>query len=547
MRYILISCTVLLMACNTSKNDKINTANRLNFLVIMLDDLGYSDFGCYGSEINTPNIDALATNGIRFTNFKTSPMCALSRSMFLSGNNNVTVGHGRMLRPVKDSALVGRRGYESEITDRIVTFSKLLQDNGYYNAVVGKWHQGHKAQSYPINQGFEDSWVLTDGYSNHFNNRGLGLIGRDTLTEFVNNNKLIAWEKGAFSTDFYTDKMIAYLNKAKSKDQPFFAFASYTAPHWPLQLPDEWLKKKLYKRVYDEGYEVLRQNRFAGLQEKGILSADVELPAPMEMFTPWEELDIEQQKREARKMELYAGMVEHTDHHIGRLISTLKTNDQYENTVIVVLSDNGASDTDLYNDPKRGEYCRKYHNNDMTNMGKEDSWVSHGKPWANSLMGPFFGFKTWASEGGIASPLIVSGAGINEKGSIKKDLVTIQDLAPTFLELAKVDYPKTYNKKEVAPMIGKSMVSYWNGSNDNSPHDDNSIFVTENRNHAMLRKANWKIVNFGQASDTAQFKLYNLSNDLGERLDVSKENPSKKQELLNEWLIFKEETGILVN
>ncbi|RNC91632.1 MAG: arylsulfatase [Allomuricauda sp.] len=548
MRGLLLVGTLLFIACNHKQKNQETPKNvQPNILVIMLDDLGYSDFGCFGSEIKTPNIDALAENGIRFTNFKTAPMCAPSRSMFLSGNNNVTVGHGRMLRPSKDAALYGKQGYESEITDRIVTFSKLLQDNGYYNAVVGKWHQGHSPQSYPINHGFEDSWVLTDGYSNHFNNRGLGLVGRDTLTEFVNNDKIVAWEEGAFSTDFYTNKMIEYLNKAKAKKQPFFGFASYTAPHWPLQLPDDWLEKELYKGVYDDGYEALRKKRFKALQKKGIIPANTEFPPPMDMFKPWEELTIPQQKRESRKMELYAGMVEHADFHIGRLIQTLKENGQFENTIVLVLSDNGASDTDLYNEPKRGIYCRKYHSNEMPNMGRESSWVSHGKPWANSLMSPFLGFKTWASEGGIASPLIVSGSGITEKGVIKKELITIQDLAPTFLDLAEVKYPEKYNDKPVIPMLGKSMANYWKDSNGHSPYDESSIFVAENRDHAMLLKEHWKIVNFGKAADTSQFKLFNLNTDLGERTDLSEEYPAKKQELLEEWLAFKEEVGILLS
>lgn len=546
MKYFLSIFLLLILACQTpEKQESSKEDKRPNIMVIMLDDLGYSDFGCFGSEIKTPNIDALAQSGIRFTNFKTAPMCAPSRAMFLSGNNNITVGHGRMLRPRKDDALVGKPGYEQEITDRIVTFTKLLQDEGYYNAVVGKWHQGHTKQSYPINQGFEDSWVLTDGYSNHFNSRGLGLVGRDTVTEFVNDDKIVEWKEGTFSTDLYTDKMIDYLNKAKTKNQPFFAFASYTAPHWPLQLPDEWLEKELYKGVYDEGYEVLRKKRFEALKTKGMLPQGMQLPAPMESIASWETLSQEQKQREARKMELYAGMVENVDYHIGRLMETLKANGQFDNTLILVMSDNGASDTDLYNEPKRGIYCRKYHSNEFENMGKPSSWVSHGKPWANALMSPFLGYKTWATEGGIAAPLIVAGIGIQEKGSIKKGLVTIQDLAPTFLELAEVKYPNTYAEKTVKPMIGKSLVNYWNGTAEHSPHDDKSFFVAENRGHAMLRKGNWKIVSFGNGKDNNSFKLYNLETDLGERMDVSKEHPEKRTELLNDWDAFKEEVGML--
>ena len=545
MKYTLSLWFLLLVACNSiGKNNVASEELRPNILFIMLDDLGYSDLGCYGSEIRTPNIDQLAKHGTRYTNFKTASMCAPSRAMFLSGNYSTIVGHGRMIRPGKDDYLIGKKGYEREITDRVVTFPKLLQDAGYYNAIAGKWHMGYAPESDPSNQGFEDSWVLMEGYSNHYNNRGLGLIIKDTLTQFRKNGKSIDWPKDTFSTEHYTKQVLGYLDKANEKQKPFFIWASYTAPHWPLQVPEDWLHK--YEGTYDEGYEVLRKKRFESLKSIGILPENAEFTPPMDNFPAWDTLSDEQKARESRKMELYAAMVENADYHIGRLIDRLKANAQYENTIIVLMSDNGASNTDLYNDP-RGGYCRLHHDNSFENMGKPSSWVGHGISWANSMMSPKLGYKTWYSEGGISVPFIISGGYTQGNGNIRKELFEIRDLAPTFLEMTEVEYPEIYQGKPVAQPTGKSVLSLLKEGKSLTEEFQNRIFAAEERGHAYLRKGDWKIVNFGQASDTAQFKLYNLRDDLGERLDVSKENPSKKQELLHEWLTFKEETGILLN
>ena len=540
----IISILILVLSIySCSKKEKVKIPNNNpNFLVIMLDDLGYTDLGCYGGEINTPNIDSLAYQGVRFTNFKTAAMCAPTRSRFLSGNYNTVAGHGRMFRGKIDSFYYNKKGYEFNITDRVVVFPKLLQETGYYNCISGKWHLGFNSD--PKDHGFDDSWILINGYSNHFNNIGINLNGTDTLQQYKSNGKKVSWPKNAFSTEFYTDQMIKFLGNAKTKNKPFFAWVSYTAPHWPLQLPKNWLDKKTYKSTYIDGHEVLRQKRFTSMKEKGIVPATMELPPPMKSLSQWEQFSDTQKKYETRKMEIYAGMVENTDFHIGRLIQTLKNNKQLENTIVLLISDNGASGHDFYNHP-RGKYARELYNNEYDNLGSPTSFVGLGPHWANAQSGVFLGYKTWASEAGITVPFIISGGNFIKSNLIKTDLLRIEDIAPTILELANVSYPIKRNNKQLKPMTGKSFANYLTSKSSNGPHTENTFFASEDRGHAYVRKGDWKIVNFGNAHNNKDFQLFNLKEDLGERKNVKNNYPEITSELINYWENFKEEMNVI--
>lgn len=530
MRWTILLLDLALVGCFSAPPGEGREPERQNILVVMLDDLGYTDLGCYGGEIRTPTIDALADRGVRFTEFKTAPMCAPSRSMFLTGNDNHVAGFGRMLRAEHDSFYYGKPGYEAGITDRVATFPELLQAAGYRTAVTGKWHQGFAMSSDPSRRGFDQSFVLLNGYANHFNQRGLNLHGDDTLTTFRYNGWEVDWPEGHFSTQVYTDSMLAFLDKG-NQDRPFFAFLSYTAPHWPLQLPDEWLDR--YTGAYHYGYDSLRRKRFEGLGE--------EIPPPMETFPRWERLNDGERRRESRKMELYAAMVENADHHLGRVIDYLDRTGQLDRTTIIVLADNGASNTDFYNHPTKGDYARRYHSNALENMGTPDSYVAHGVQWANSLMAHKNYYKTWVTEGGISAPLVMAGPLVQAlpEGEVMHEIFTIQDLAPTFLDLAGVAYPD-----DKAPMRGRSLLPYLRGEMERA-HPQDAVFAAEHRGHAYVRRGDWKIVSLGGAGDTATFRLHNLATDPGERDDVSDTYPAIRAELLEAWEKFKKENMVL--
>ncbi|HKK77607.1 MAG TPA: arylsulfatase, partial [Saprospiraceae bacterium] len=449
---------------------------RPNILLIVADDLGYGDIGCFGGDIETPNIDALAARGIRFSRFHTAPMCAPTRAMLLSGNDNHIAGIGRQARVSEDF------GYEGQLTDRIVTIPQLLRDTGYHTYMAGKWHMGRTSEANPAQKGFEQSFVLLSGAGNHYTNQSALSKGKSRYTE---NGDSITWADGDYSTDFYTEKLIQYMDQDRADGQPFFAYAAYTSPHWPLQVDEAYWKK--YEGKYDRGYEALRQKRFNSLKTAGIIPKDAALPAMHPSVTPWDSLPAEQQKKEARKMELYAGMVDNLDENIGRLIDYLKDTGQFDNTLIVFMSDNGAAPRDFFHNKRYRERLSDYYNDDYEQMGEADSYISYGPQWAEAGSAPFRYYKDYATEGGMNTTLILSGPQVERQGSIHHGFTTLLDLAPTFYDLAQTSYPETFRGQKLYPLLGISLMPFLTGK-EKVIHDQEYVFALEHGGNAMVRK-----------------------------------------------------------
>ncbi len=329
-------CFLVLIGCSTPSQPD----SRPNILLIVADDLGYADLGVYGSDIRTPNINALAAEGILFTQFHTSPLCAPTRAMLLSGNNNHVAGVGRM--NASGPLQIYVPGYETHLSDRIAPLPRLLKEAGYHTYTTGKWHLGDEKEHSPTAAGFERSFNLMHGGANHFNSVGFTEGG----SLYRENGEAVPWPDGAYSTDLYTDRLINSIDAGKDDGRPFFAFAAFTSPHWPLQVPDEDLD--LYAGRYTEGYDRLREERFASLKAAHIIPEASELPPRNPDIRPWTDLTPEQQRSEARKMQLYAAMVENLDRHVGKLVDYLKSNGLYENTLIIFMSDNGAAGEDFF-------------------------------------------------------------------------------------------------------------------------------------------------------------------------------------------------------
>ena len=512
--------------------------NRPNILLIVADDLGYTDLGCYGGDIKTPNIDLLASKALLFTNFHTAPLCAPTRSMILSGNDNHVAGMGSMFS-VKGTTREGKAGYEHHLTDRIVTVAQLLKNGGYQTFMAGKWHLGSEDDYIPYAKGFEKSFALLNGGANHFNNNQI-LVNEPP--QYRLDNKTVLFPEGQFSTDVYTDKMMEFIKNGQ-KDKPFFAYLTYTAPHWPLQVPDDYIDK--YKGKYDMGYDSLRVIRFNKQKAIGIVPANAVLGPRNPAIKPWIQLSPEEKKTESRKMELYAAMVDNLDEHIGRLIAFLKDSKQFDNTVIVFMSDNGAAAEDFFNDPRgSGPFLREHYNNSYENMGKASSFVSYGPQWAQAGAAPFKLFKAYSTEGGIVTPLIISGKYVKRKPGLQKVFLNVMDLAPTFLELADIKYPETNNSKKITPMLGESFLSFI-GRKTNIIHNTNYVYGLEHDGQCLLIKGSWKITNITKPFDESAFALYNLAEDIGETKDLSKSNPSKFKEMMKEWEIFKKKVGVI--
>ena len=540
MKNNMIAIFIVALACLYSKSSFAQSAAdaRPNILMIVADDLGYADLGCYGGEIKTPNIDALAGKGILFTHFHTSPLCAPSRSMLLSGNDNHVAGMGSMFS-VAGTNRAGKPGYERHLTDRIVTIAQLLKDGGYQTFMSGKWHLGSANDEIPLSKGFEKSFALMNGGANHFNNHP---FSPNDPPQYRLDSSVVLYPDGSYSTDVYTDKMMGYIRQRQS-GKPFFAYLAYTAPHWPLQVPGNYIDR--YKGRYDMGYDSLRAIRFASQKAAGIVPENAVLRERNPEIRPWTDLGAEEKKSESRKMEIYAAMVENLDDHIGQLIQFLTKSGLLDNTVIVFMSDNGAAGEDFYNLPKGfGPFIRAHYDNSYANMGTASSFVSYGPQWAQAGAAPFKLYKAYATEGGIVTPLIISGKFIDRKPGIDRSLISVMDLAPGFLDLAQLSYPEVYKNKKMTPQLGSSFVPYLKKQNDRI-HSDEYDLGLEHDGQCMLIRGQWKITNISQPFDETAFALYDLSNDIAETNDLSKSNPAKYTEMLHEWELFIKKVGVV--
>ncbi|MEH6772062.1 arylsulfatase [Maribacter arcticus] len=532
--FLLLLVIGTLISCAHPK-EKNQEALRPNILLLVADDLGYADLGCYGSDIETPNIDNLAALGIRFSRFHTSPLCAPTRAMLLSGNDNHIAGMG-----IQSNQNTGF-GYEGKLTDRIVTIPALLQDNGYHTYMAGKWHLGRDSLSIPFNKGFERSFVNIRGAGNHYDDQGI--FEEDPITPYFEDGKPATWNKGDYSTDFYTDKLIEYIDSNQADEKPFFGFAAYTSPHWPLQVDEKYWKK--YEGRYDDGYEKLKERRLESLKNAGMIPKDAVLPPNHEKVIPWDSLSLDEKKKESRKMELYAGMVDNLDYNIGRIIQHLKDIGQFENTLIVFMSDNGAAAEDFYSHSNFGPFIREHFNDDYETMGQPNSFISYGPQWAEAGSSPFRHYKGFTTEGGINAPMIIAGPNIERNNEIHDEFVTLMDIAPTFYEVAQATYPEKFEGNEIYPLKGNSLMPFASGKSDQI-HSSEYVFGLEHNNLAMIRKGDWKITNIMRPFLEENFKLYNISQDLAELNDLKESEPEKYKELLGEWRKFSNEVKVQI-
>lgn len=505
-----------------------------NILLLVADDLGYADLGAFGSDIRTPNIDRVAAEGLRFAHFHTAPMCAPTRAMLLTGNNNHVAGMGQQSPP---AAWAATPGYEGHLSNRVAPFPRLLRETGYHTYSTGKWHLGNAREHSPPAAGFERSYQLTHGAANHFDETGFfegGSLYREDGRE-------VEYPAGTYTTELFTDRLIGFIDEQLDDGRPFFAFAAYTSPHWPLQVPDAWLDR--YRGRYDEGYDVLRERNFERLRAAGIIPSGSQLPPRNPLVVPWAELDEETRRIRAREMELYAAMVENLDHHVGRLLDHLKGRGEYDNTLIVFMSDNGAAGSEnfFYEGPFV-DYLQRHYENTYENMGKPGSWVSYDKGWAQAGAAPFSRYKTYTRQGGIAAPLIIAGPGVERRGEITRAYATVMDLAPTFLELAGARYP---DDGSVRPMEGASMAALLAGRAD-AVHDPSYVTTLLHAGRAFVRQGRWKLSTLEPPFDEAAFDLFDLEADPGETTNLAAARPEVFREMIELWRQERERLGIVL-
>ena len=534
-----IVLTLLALTLSLAAQAVLAAESRPNILLVVVDDMGYSDLGAFGGEIRTPNLDSLAAAGVRLTNFYVGPTCSPTRSMLISGNDNHVAGLGNMNEALTPNQ-VGQPGYEGYLNDRVVSVASLLQEAGYHTYLAGKWHLGEEPEHDPSQRGFEKSFTLLQGGASHFDDEWM-MYANYTPT-YRENGVRVHVPSGFYSTQFYTDKIIEYIGEQPDK-QPFFAYLSFTAVHDPLHLPDDWLDR--YEGAYEDGYNALRDQRLTRMKAFGIVPQEATLGPWLAMVPRWEDLSVEQQRMEARRMEIYAAMVSNVDFHVGRLLDYLEKAGQKKNTLVIFFSDNGANGLEMHMYPDTDEaWVQRNSDNRLSNWGRRGSRIAQGAGWAQASSTPFRLFKAFIAEGGIRSPLIISGPGVAYSGATVDAVAHVMDIAPTFLDIAETEYPSTFQGRSVVPPRGRSMVPLLTKQSEKVRGPDEPVAWEFNDWRAIRigdLKATWISRPFG----TSEWQLFDLSTDPGESIDLSKEKPGLTQQLVSAWAEYANDVGVV--
>ena len=542
--FILLASWLFLLGCESQEESNEQTPN---VLLIIADDLGYTDLGCYGSEIRTPHIDSLAVRGIRNTSFCTAPTCSPTRAMLLSGASAHLSGLGTMAGDWADNQK-GKRGYEGHLNFDIVSFPKLLQDKGYQTSITGKWHLSlppTEKEQWPINRGFDKSFCLMQGGGGHFYDKQplLSFIPESLYTEdstFVGDLPM-----DFYSSTYYVDKTISYIDSSIQEDKPFFHMLSFTAPHWPLQVPDQYLD--LYSGVYDEGYEVLAQRRLSKAKELGVIPQAATVPPLSPNVQPWAELSKPAQRQAARNMEIYAAMIEVMDMEVGRLLADLKEKGVLDNTVIIFMSDNGAEGNTIMTYADTGEWVDATFDNSPDNQGKINSYIQLDAAWAQVASLPFRWYKAFGYEGGVRVPAIFNFPHSSQKaGSIYQEYISVMDLAPTILQLAEVTPPKdSYKDRPIHPIQGQSFLDWIRGDADQI-HKDAEAHCWELFGRIGVRQGKWKANKMETPYGTGKWELYNLAQDISEENNLADSEPAVLSRMIEHWKVYEENNNVIL-
>ncbi len=494
--------------------------NQPNIVLIMADDMGYSDLSCYGSEIATPNLDKLAQNGIRFKRFYNNTRCCPTRAALLSGLYPHNAGVGKMILPPGKEGPEGP--YQGYLSHKAVTIAEALKPAGYHSYISGKWHVGEAPENWPLNRGFERYFGLISGASSYFE---LIKNQRHQRQMALDDNSWEPPDEGFYMTDAITDHAIEWMSEHdKRYETPFFLYVAYTAPHWPLHaLPEDIAK---YQGKYDIGWDSLRVRRYRNLKKLGLIDKNTLLSQRPDEVPAWQ--DVENKEEWARRMEVYAAMLDRMDQGIGRIIETLKKQGKFDNTLIIFLSDNGASDENI---EKRGL------NNPAIPIGLKGSYAAYRAPWANLSNTPFRFYKKSLHEGGIASPFIVHWTkGIKTRGAVIDQLGYVADFLPTFLDAAGAEYPEKYNGNKIKPIDGISLLPVLL---NNRPVTREAIFWEHVGNKAA-RDGKWKLV----AHSWGEWELYDLEKDGSEINNLATVYPDTMQLLIEKWETWAKKVGI---
>jgi len=528
----------LLTVCAASAapaQDPEDPAPRPNILVVVLDDIGFTDLGAFGSEISTPNFDRLAAGGAMFSNFHTAPTCAPTRAMLLTGLDNHATGVPT-LEHLMIPAYDGRPGYEGELRPSANTIAEHLGQAGYQSFAVGKWHVGRSQTSLPAHRGFERSFILDSSGADNWEHRPY--IPHYTRAEWWEDfEPATELPDDFYSSEFLVDRLIGYLDD-RDGERPFFAMLAFQANHIPLQAPREYVER--YDGVYDAGWEALRDVRRDAAIAHGLVPAGVELAAPPPGLTAWADMDEAERALSIASRQVAAGMLEAADHHFGRLLQRLEETGGLANTVIVLLSDNGPE----HNAPTDNVSFRFWlaaqgYSRDPDRLGERGTYAFIGPEWAVASASPLSLFKFHAGEGGVRVPLIVSGPGVAARG-VQPHFTMVTDIVPTLLDLAGVE-----PLGDGLEITGRSLAPLLQGGDTVSPYGPEEAVGIEMSGQVALYRGRYKLTRSLAPYGDGVFRVYDMEADPGEANDLAAARPDLLADLTRAYAAWAEANNVI--
>ncbi|MFK7789027.1 MAG: arylsulfatase [Phycisphaeraceae bacterium] len=489
-----------------------------NIIVIMTDDMGYSDLGCYGAEIQTPHLDALAHQGVRFSQFYNAGRCSPTRASLMTGLYAHQAGVGHMMR---DEG-ISKPGYRGRLMPYSVTIAEVLRPAGYRTIMTGKWHLGSRDKAWwPTARGFDRFYGCPQGGGFYFRPSSFNQERHIVRDEQVLYDQKTDPPKGWYATDAFTDEGLAYVEESVEDGKPFFWYLAYNAPHFPLQAKPEDIAK--YRGKYKIGWDKLRKQRYKRLGDLGLIDLDWPLPPRDRSVPEWDSLNEKQKDKQDLRMATYAAMIDCVDQNVGKIIERLKALDQFDNTLILFLADNGgdASGGKLGSNKGTGE------------VGTAESFAYYGTSWANVSDVPFRKFKADLYEGGIATPMIAhwpKGIAPSLQGKIIHEPAHVIDIMPLSAEIARANYPATHRGHTIIPVEGKSLLPLFQ---DRGLERHDPLFFEHEGNRAV-RDGRWKLV----AEKGGAWQLFDMHDDRTEMHDLAKVKPAKVKSLstlYDEW------------
>lgn len=509
--------------------------NRPNILLILCDDLGYSDIGCYGSEISTPNLDQLASVGVRFTQFYNTARSCPSRASLMTGLYPHETGIGHMTGGGSK-----KESYQGYLNDKCVTLAEVLGAAGYTTNMSGKWHMGTEEVAWPYHRGFQNVYAIHNWVDSYFRVlRGCEVYRNDSLFLHANTpDDLIYRENGSswYTTDVFTDEAIKQIGNSVQQNKPFFSYVAYNAPHWPLEAHDKVIEKYIGK--YANGWDPIMKERLNRLKDMGIIGKDI--PIGKQEMVEWASLNDDDRENLDFRRAIYAAQVEILDYNIGRLITKLKEEGVYENTVIVFLSDNGCSA-----EPEDSPFGYSWEKDRKSNyaewkMISARQGASQGKMWSIASNSPFRLYKKYIHEGGISTPFIISyPTEMKKAGRLEKTPCYLPDIMATFIELAQTNYPAEYEGRQIRPLKGRSIAPVIKGRKIT----EHKMMAWEHEGHGGIRLGDWKLVTEDIFSEN--WELYNMALDRTETNDLSSKGSQRAARMKKAWEKWAYEIGVL--